>query len=306
LVAGCGSGGGGVSINDLAAQIADASCARAVTCKEMPDVATCKASKQTEDYFTLTMKADVASGKVKYDEGLGAACADSIRNETCVFTGFRSDPNNPCSKMFTGTVATGGACFQSAECANGASCNPTDTNCDNGTMCCPGTCGAAPTKGAVGATCQDDSQCNDDLYCASAMSKCAAVITAEGGMCGDDFTACANPMLCDVMFIGGTGTCYTLAGDGQTCDPNKLLPCSVEDQYCDATTMKCTATLALGASCASGQTCVGYASCDTSMMCTALKKSGEACTVDQNGNSNCLGDLGCSTTCQLPTAMACQ
>ena len=308
-VAACG-GSDGVSINDFSKQYLDAFCKGEVACGQFPDQATCVGAFQADDMFFLTMQADVASKKVKYDSGQAGSCISEASKGQCTFTGLYPDTNDPCAKIFTGTVATGGACFDSNECADKGVCNATDPNCDPNSMCCAGTCAAAPMLAALGQPCQGTGTCADGSYCSPTSNTCTALVATEGGAC-DDFYACSNPRICNFDFnTMAFTTCYTPAARNATCDPNNIFPCADERDYCDTTTMKCTPLVATGASCggSNGAGCVAYDTCDmTSMMCTANASAGQSCTVDQNGNSNCLGGLSCTNgRCALPPAgMAC-
>jgi hypothetical protein len=300
----------GVALKDLPSKLAAAECKSAVTCQQFPDQATCLASLQLQDTFFLTISAAVTSKQVKYDENLAGDCVSEAAATTCSFTGFQTNPNDPCAKMFTGLVAAGGACFISEECAGGGTCQPTDSTCDPSTTCCPGTCKAAPTPAAIGAACQSTSDCVTGAYCAQTTMKCTALVTASGGAC-DGIDGCVNPMICNYDFTTNKfTTCLTPAARNATCDPTTILGCIDERDYCDAGTKVCTPDVTTGTACggASGALCVGYDQCDqTSMKCVALATSGQACTVDSNGFSNCIGSLQCTNaTCQLPTAMTCK
>lgn len=309
----CG-GNSSIDKKDLATELRKAYCANSVQCGFDADDASCEASVTFQSFFLLTLIADSDTGKATYDGGAAASCADKIRNNSCTFTGTHGDPNSPCNKIFTGTVATGGACFQSNECANNGVCPPTMSNCSQSSACCAGTCAAPPTRGQAGATCKRDGDCVDNLYCGArdmqGVGKCTAFVTTAGATC-DEFTACANPMYCNINFAmtPPTGTCKTPAAHGATCDTNDLVACVDDHDFCDPVAKKCSAQLAVGMTCdpAASGPCVGYATCDaTSKICVAFKKAGEACT---SGGVSCLNDLQCPTaggTCALSTAaMAC-
>ena len=292
---------GGVGINDFESKLVDAYCKNAVTCKMMPDVATCKAatSFKTRQFETLIAKSKTKV--IKYDDGKGADCIDSVETQTCTFDGFHTAPS-PCVDAFAGTVAAGGACAIDNECAGGGTCVPTDMTCDSRTACCPGTCKAAVPDVAIGGDCAA-ANCVSTAYCASATHTCTALITTAGTAC-KDIDACSDPMYCDIL--QASPTCIAPAAEGATCDPMLLLPCADNRDYCDETTKKCTLRLAIGGACegANGALCVGYATC-TSMTCAARVTAGGACTLDMQGFSNCLGDLDCKTNaCTLPPAEA--
>ncbi len=308
-VAAC-SGTDSIALSDYAKKEIAAFCANQVTCQQMPDTATCEASFELNSTGYMTLVAAANAKLVKYDGAEAASCVNEFASQSCAYTGFQPNKNDPCNKVFTGTVATGGACFVSQECAGvGAVCNPTSASCNPSTTCCPGTCAPAPAKMGVGGACQGSSDCNDGLYCSDKTQQCTAIATASGAAC-EALDGCANPMLCNENCSTSTGTCYTPAARNATCDTTQVLPCADERDYCDNTTKKCTQVVALGATCDSagtgnGATCVAYASC-TNGSCVENPKAGATC--DAMNGPSCLGSLSCTTsTCQLaPAGMACQ
>jgi len=298
-VAACGSG---VSIDDFQSKLADAFCKNAVECQQAPDLTSCKAAIQVKSRLFETLVAKVKSKVIAYDADKAGECIDSITTASCAFTGFRGEASNPCQETFAGTVAANGACTIDFECASQGICVQTDPNCDSDLMCCPGTCRAATPTVPLGGDCTN-ANCDYTGYCSSATNKCTAPLTTAGASC-DEFDACANPMYCDLFAT--TPTCVTAAARGATCDPMSLIPCADSRDYCDATTMKCTANVAVGQACGGTNeaSCVGYADC-TNMICVALALAGGACTAGDD--SSCLGDLDCpSGTCTLtPPQTAC-
>jgi hypothetical protein len=302
LLAACGGGGGGIAINDLPDALADAQCEQGVRCGTFPDLATCNAAEIFEGNDVETTLGAVAAGTIKYDEKNAAKCLDELASNDCTFPGFHDGDNSPCNNLFVGTVATGGACFISDECADQADCTPTDPNCDSETTCCPGTCGTGVTIAQEGGVCNDTATCGPNLYCkpgAAADGVCTALITNAGAAC-DDLTACADPMYCDFDFATGMfKTCALAADSGATCDPNVLIACGDQRDYCDPTSLKCTARAAAGAACADGGVeCQGFATC-TNNLCVPDPGLNAPCVVD---GPSCLGTLSCvSGTCQAPT-----
>jgi hypothetical protein len=200
----------------------------------------------------------------------------------------------------------GGACFIGAECAGGASCEPTDMNCDSDTMCCPGTCGAPSVDVAAGAPCGDNDVCPDNQYCkppaTGDVGTCTALITAEGAMCDGSFFACADPMVCNLF--ADMPTCEKPVGTGEACKPDALIPCIQNSDHCDDTTMKCVGPLADGAACMASSECAADSTCaaDTCQKNVAV---GGACS---DTTADCLGSLECTSgTCQLgPAGMSCR
>lgn len=303
LTAAAACGGDSISVDDFESKLVNAICTNRVGCKSMPDLATCKAATLVKDKEFATTLAKAKAGTIKFDGDKAADCIDSIASGSCSFDGFYPTATNACDAVFTGTVATNGACVVSEECAGESSCEPTDQACNSDTTCCPGTCMAIPAKVAVGGDCTN-ADCVDTAYCSSDTNKCTAPSTTAGSACSD-IDACANPMYCDIF--AAAPTCVAPAAGGASCTPDALLPCSDFREYCDATTMKCTPVVAVGQACegANGAECVGYADC-TNMTCVARPAAGGSCLYDtQSMRDNCLGDTSCTanaTPCTLPTA----
>lgn len=301
--AACGGGGSSsVKAEDYPSKLAEAECKNLVACGNSPDSATCAESVVLEGNQVETVLADIASGKIMYDASEAGKCLDEY-NTSCTFDGFMNGSDSACNHVFSGTVAQGGACFESLECAGGASCTQTDSSCDASTTCCPGTCGApAPTAVALGGVCQGSSDCAGKAYCKfpdSGMgdSICTALIQTEGTACGD-IDACADPMYCDLDFSTFMGVCTTAAASGAMCNKDELLPCTDARDYCDPTSMKCTRKVAVGGACPTDVDCVGFATC-VNAVCVAKPSVGDTCVDGQD--PACLGTLSCvGGTCTAP------
>lgn len=309
LVAACGDSGGSISIDDLPDHVTEVECNIELECGYVTDTASCKAAVNLDSEQTKTIIADVKAGIIKYDGDKAAKCFDAA-DVNCLFQGVHSADDDPCNSYLTGTVAKGGACFFSQECAGGADCAQTDNNCDNTTTCCPGTCGdPASAKAAVGAACGDTVACDEHGYCKTSGSgssgTCTAIVTTEGAAC-DDILACANNMICDSF--SGTGKCYLPKPEGGACDPNFILAdfaCADERDYCDATSSKCVKRVDVGATCDDSILCKGTAGCFNSK-CVANAAAGAACD-DTNGPS-CGFALSCDNgTCAAePSGTSCR
>jgi hypothetical protein len=307
-VLGCG-GGGGVSVGDLPDSIDDNRCDRLVACQGVQDRETCEAATQFDAEGYGSIEAGVKDGTIKYDSGAAADCADSFGDKNCNFTGFHFD--DPCEKVFTGTVATGGACVIDLQCANGGDCVYAG-GCDPETMCCTGTCmgGVMTMESAIGGPCDDELHfCGTNAFCkqgtGAGPGTCTALIAMEGAAC-DQIDACSNPMYCNLNLQTGAGTCKKAPGSNAACSRMDLLPCSDARDYCDATTMTCTRDVAVGGTCGPTVQCVEYASCINGA-CVADLPLGATCTTGVN-NAQCAVDLECvAGTCSLPavTNMTC-
>jgi hypothetical protein len=302
-----GPGSGALAVGDYLAMLTAASCTNQVTCGDAPDQATCIAANHDDNTATI---ARVMYGTIKFDAAAAPACLDQIANAACTFDGFQVDGADPCAGVLTGTVAAGGACFDSLECASPvAVCTPNDPNCDPSMTCCPSKC-IEPMIAKSGAACDGTATlCDTGLYCAgtqggAAMGTCQPVLTTEGAACTDP-CACANPRYCNLDDTGN-GKCVTPAASKAACSPNDQVPCVDNRDYCDPTTKTCTARVAVGTKCddMTGAQCVGYAACFNSA-CVAYPGAGAACNADTG--IGCLGELACTSgTCQAPPpAMDC-
>jgi hypothetical protein len=296
FVIGCG-GGGGVSIGALPDELEDAQCKNAVACQGIADKMTCENAIDFDNEDYRTIKAGVDDGTIKYDADKAGDCVDSFGNTDCSFAGFHDE--NPCEDIFTGTVATGGACVIDEQCANGGECVVAGS-CDPEVTCCTGACMGSLLESPVGGPCGDETHvCALDAYCKTSETgpgTCTAVITAEGAAC-EDIDACANPMYCNVLTA--MPTCKKPAASGATCSRMDLLPCTDSREYCDATSLKCTPRVAVGGACSAQLPCVGFASC-IGGSCMADLPAGAACQ-NTATSPDCAGNLECTNgTCALP------
>lgn len=293
--------GGSIDVDDLPDELADARCDNLVECGGIADQATCDAAVVVDESELDTIKTGIANGTIKYSGDDAADCIDQLGGRGCTFTGFHNE--NACEGVFTGTVATGGACSIDLQCANQGNCEITG-NCDPDTMCCTGTCMGGSSESALGGPCNDEIHtCATNAYCkpgatSGAVGTCTALVAGEGSAC-DAVSACVNPLYCNVNFQTGMGTCKKPAASKATCSRMDLIPCADSRDYCDATSSTCTRRIAVGGTCSGTLPCVGYASCINGA-CVADIPLGGACTGD---GADCAGDLDCiSGTCQVPPA----
>jgi hypothetical protein len=312
-VAGCDGSGGSIPFSELEPSAAAAFCHVDVLCGAYPDAATCMASLEAQPHFYDTLSQDISSGKVIYDGVHARECLDRYNGvSSCARSALATlnlDMTCNNSSIFTGTVAAGGPCFFSEECAAGGTCRKTDTTCTS-VQCCPGTCLAMPTPvavggdcSAVGATCVSGSSCVFDSATTPATETCQKP-GAAGAPCVS-IASCANPLYCDTM----SGTCKSPVAEGGACDPAMgSLGCDDGNDRCDPTTMLCTPRLAPRTACdPTNSGCVSYAACDaTTSTCVELPLAGASC--DATNGPSCLGGTCDATTsiCTLtPAAGAC-
>ena len=119
------------------------------------------------------IKADIASGKTKYDAAKAGACLEWFERSTapraCTQSGRAAvglEGEDACARVLVGTVAPGGACIASDECADGGLCQPTEPACAQ--QCCPGTCLAPAAPIPVGGDCstlQPNQSCATGSFC---------------------------------------------------------------------------------------------------------------------------------------------
>src|SRR4051812_30092813 len=147
---GVGCGGGNAApgnIDEFINRFYGALCTMQVACGDMPDKPTCLASVQLDTTDFLTLKADIDSGKVHYDSAKAGAClayAERLYGSACTRTALAAVDvmgSEACGEDFVGTVADGGACSSSFQCAS-AQCAPTDPACLPSQQCCAGSCTA--------------------------------------------------------------------------------------------------------------------------------------------------------------------
>ena len=172
---------------------------------------------------------------------------------------------------------------------------------------------------------QKNAGCSVDAYF-DALDKCAPTYKGAvptGGTCLSSFE-CATGNWCDQGNGTGTdgcsGTCKANDAAGATCDPNN--PHCNDSDYCDGTTMKCTARAQVGqpcgqVECAIGSTCKGYIPADdtttpptpeTPGTCSGRGKLGDPCQTYFFGDTDCQVGLFCdpnqqNPVCSQPLAM---
>jgi hypothetical protein len=298
-----------IPIASFGNEYVNASCAAAARCGAYPTLASCLATNQVGGGF-LTLQADVAAARVTYDPAKAATCLAAVRNGPCTVTASVAESANAsaCDGVFGGTVAVGGACFISGECAGTSICIP-PAAC--ATACCMGVCTAPVAANASCAT----APCVEGTYCrqiSTTTFRCTPQAATEGASC-DAGDACKPPLFCALDAGGMTASCMkSLPGSGAACDPFTGCDDELQD-YCNAQKV-CSKRVAVGQACTvatetTPDNCVWYAYCDAGV-CKAFGAPGAACLSDAEGNSNCLGAQTCAApgmTCAAPPApMSCR
>jgi hypothetical protein len=293
-VAGSTVSGGSVPLADLATETASKSCEFEVRCGFAADQASCVASTPSD---TTQIAAYVNAGKVHYDGVAAATCLNAIAARSCNFSQSNNDIPS-CSAAFTGTVAGGGPCSDSAVCVSQSCATGT---CDPSVSCCAGTCRATGGGSSVpiGGDCSGPTAtCAPQAYCDGFIQVCMARVA--GGEPCTQIDACAAGFAC---VTGGqaNGICGRLPAHGQPC--SQFDGCDASTDFCDPTAMTCMTRLPAGSDCdPTADECVSYAFCDSATQkCVALSNAGEPCT----DASSCFGSLECPNgVCALPQPRA--
>lgn len=303
----CGGGGGGaIGFAEFPDELEAADCDFEVECGLMPDVDTCRGAVAIDPGEIESIQTAIDAGTLIFNEDAAAACVDGVRNQGCAFPGLHTA--DPCAELFTGTVATGGACNIDIECTGNALCEPADPACDPTVACCPGTCGADTSvePQPIGGACESSGDCELQAFCdipdGAQAGTCAALLQ-QGATCTDLFS-CVDPLICELDFQTGVGTCEEPAAREATCDPNRLIPCTDLRDFCDPAASTCNPAIDVGGTCddASGIFCIGFATC-LNGTCAADPGAGDTCPTD--GSQSCLGGLECDAgTCALPPPSA--
>lgn len=247
---------GGVALESLPAEAAGAICGVVESCfGRLADRANggeqCRTDVEAdfENGFLATLQAAIDAGTVTYDPSLGATCIEEQRALGCSI--FLVAPPQACRDMFTGTVAVGGACSISEECAGDAYCADADCTAD-----VPGTCTA---RKGTGTACESTDECQGGLVCENLV--CRTPASTSGGACGGD-SGLACPL--DQICIGAMGSAPG------TCTPITSVFAGARDEPCDIFEQElCTPDLSCAITGVEGTTPV--------MTCVALADAGGSC-----------------------------
>jgi hypothetical protein len=223
LAAGCGGGGGSVTIDNLGTELAKMSCSKIFECCTSAEVmqqfngityngqpitteAQCEgfAGGLFAGFLTPQYKDSIAAGRIEYDGDAAQACIDAAANLSCsAYSMLSGHESVHCEKPFIiPKVADGGGCTQDYECISnnceGATVDPNGPDTD-------GMCKPVPTEG------QDcTGTCGQGLYCGydqTAMKETCQPVKPNGTMC-DVSSECAS----------GTCTSGTCADRAPVCD----------------------------------------------------------------------------------------
>ena len=270
------------------------------------------AQLQATDFCNAAAVA-IGAAHVEFDAGAAAACLADVAHLAC-WQNLNASPN--CTKVFTGTVAAGGACYPTMpmgaqECAPGTVCVASGSDCtgtcvagaitprpvaigkactgtsdcvgDEGTLTCAGPGG--PIQSGVG-TCQvpaDSGPCNSDGDCLT--GACAGASGTTRGTCqppkhvGDACTPTGGDCGTGTTCAAATSTCVVYPSVGQSCAGDDNVANRCLDGICDPSG-KCVRYGKRGDPCeAAFQTCgVGMVTCDaTTLRCEPTCTPGNGC-----------------------------
>jgi hypothetical protein len=315
LLAACGDdGGGSIPLDELDGEAYSAACSFYVHCGLIDDLQTCRDLDLDIGFLDPSLRAAVEAGKVIYDGDKARECLSSLPL-SCDRNAFERSDNSACDEIFVGTLSAGAVCALDEECIS-QDCNV--PGCAD--ACCQGTCvgDAPPALPKVGESCATTFECADS-FCDSATRICTAY-RALGEACtgnGDCATGGCINNVCTALPGAGEPCVSTASGSqcqeiGYVCSSTSNTcvayglegdPCLNERECsplyeCNASQI-CTLRSTLGDACdPQGFGCIDSSYCDeTTLMCTAPKADGAACT----GDAECIGDCDFnSMTCLTP------
>lgn len=271
------------------AQTYDAAyCDYLVRCNAMPDLAACKRVVGPDENIIQALNSTLY-GNLTFDDAGAEACIAAVKDATCDSSGgFAKAIRDVCTNAFTNKGKAETPCFVDLECETGLECD-LDPACMS--ACCPGKCSTSQTGVPVGGDCTTD-PCIADAFCdrMGDMPNDPGVCKAKGqasAACNAG-NECADGLTCD----GGSRTCFQQSRTGEQCNPDLANnPCLNANEYCDATSSKCTALPKPGQPCVTSGSrmnqCAIYALCQEGT-CQKRPDVGEPCM-----NDNCLGNLEC-------------
>lgn len=276
-----------IAAEDLDQAFADAQCARAVRCGEMPDLATCQGAYNSFHFPGVVLESNIAAigeGKINYDGGAARTCIEAYANAPCDSTVEANRLSDvACDRIFVGTGADGTACGLNFECVS-EFCDVPSCTVD----CCTGTCSGStkPVRAKIGEACST-LPCTSGSYCEFSTMTCTALVAA-GASCTNSFQ-CAYGTGC----IGIPKTCQPLPKVGEPC-PDNL--CRDQGVVCNAAKI-CTQVGLPGAPCTTDLDCSHFYGCGADGTC-GVRDPGGACIT----NNDCFeADTYCAAgTCSPP------
>ncbi len=243
------------------------------------------------------LEAAVTAGRIKYDETQLAACVSALQSGTCSALAMGSTPT-ACKDTLSGTVAKNGTCHGDGDCEGSSYCS----GLGGTTGACSGTC---TPRIATGAACTTDDECVSGDACtesgsgSGASKTCTSIAAttpaAAGATCGYDkttktFVDCAAGLLC----IGSPLVCTAPIAPGKACTTGEGACGALS--YCDPSSKTCKSWGGAGAACGAVKDqdpigCLAGTYCKTS---TGTPLVG-TCTTTEAGGAACTSATDCAS-----------
>ncbi len=237
-----------------------------------------------------TTSKEVTSGRVVYNASQGAACASALASLTCAQFGSSLTPA-ACATVLTGTVQTGGTCYEDDDCAAGT--------CSATAKACPGTCQplAQLAQSCASLTCAGTLTCSASQVCVAP--------SAVNGAC-----PCQDGLWCDSS-SASPGTCKAPQTSG-ACNATNDGQCALGTTCAGTASPTCMPLVGLQGDCSADASLCGFGyTCDVaSHRCVGFPKVGEACGAtnpvciggfcDLAGTQKCVAYKDLGAACSLP------
>jgi hypothetical protein len=196
-ISGCGGGESGISLDNLAGEMAESMCKKLYLCCNQQEIAQMESSLKfqgeggcrsyfsgsLETYLVTPMKNALAAGRGQYDADKAAACLEAYEKLGCTGSNQTSNFFDECDNPYQGLGAAGAECVNSLECQLGTYCSTNTKKC---------TAFAGENQ-----ACQTKSEpyCGAGLFCDATSSSCVKQKT-ENSACQDN-TECQVGLVCD-------------------------------------------------------------------------------------------------------------
>lgn len=255
---GCGDDGGGATLEDAPAAVAESVCNPFESC--LGDLVGIFLGGQscTEAFEPAIVNGNaplwqesIDAGRLAFD---GSKLDDCVRETSALgCAALESRDIAACEEAFEGLVEPGGACVMEIDCAG-------EAYCAHGEMC-PGVC---TLRGGGGESCTENEECQSGFVCSG--GACATPAAAGESCGGDTAIECASGLLC--------------AGeDEEEMTPGTCKPFS--EVFTEALGEPCNLIGGLDPLCEEGLSCViedfDFATMEITQTCAARSSSGGAC-----------------------------
>ena len=230
------------------------------------DTASCNSTlRPTVDALT---KVYASKPKIRYDAAAAGACVEAYRValSACTDQALYGQVNAICKGVFRGTVAPGGACSSTQECAPSTAGTAT---CDTGVCGLSDGSISSEVHAKVGEACNATCSGDTNSYGCSGSSR---MIVPGAGNCWVE----------DGLYCGSSGLCEVAPKIGQPCGGYSYCEAA---GHCD--NGSCVADSASGP-CSSTEACLAPSYCDSSApthSCVPRKANAVAC----NSSDECSG-----------------